>query len=182
VRRQTPGDTRGVPRRDFLRVAGRSLGVASLALWLTRCAAGGSGRQYGWEGVRSIGKGRYRVQVWEPIGGHTVPTFFVLLMKANEPAATIFEPYGVTNYDDVENFENVVNELRARYPNLRSSELEVEPVLANNATIGYAIKTRNLEYYVSYDKRGAQYVVRLSGRGKRPPHPTGGAGGAGAGR
>ena len=156
--------------------------MAALALWLTRCAAGESGRQWGWEGTRSISKGRYRVQVWEPIGWHTTGTFFVLLMKASEPEAKIFEPYGVTNYGESDNFENVVNELRARYPNLRSSELEVEPVVANNATIGYAIKTRNLEFYVSYDKRAAQYVVRLSGRGKRPPHPTGGAGGAGAGR
>ena len=156
--------------------------MAALAPWLTRCAAGESGRQYGWDEIRGIGKGRYRVQVWEPIGGHTIPTFFVLLTKASEPQATIFEPYGVTNYGEVENFETVVNELRARYPNLRSSELEVEPIVANNATIGYAIKTRNLESYVNYDKRAAQYVVRLSGRGKRPPHPTGGAGGAAAGR
>ena len=182
MRHQTPRDGRGLPRRDFLRVAARHLGVAALATWLTRCAARESGRQYGWEGTRSIGNGRYRVQVWEPIGGHTTPVFFALLMKAGEPEAKIFEPYGVTNYGESDNFEDVVNELRARYPNLRSSELEVESVVANNATIGYAIKTRNLEFYASYDKRAAQYVVRLSGRGKGTPHKTGVPGGAGAGR
>jgi hypothetical protein len=103
-------------------------------------------------------------------------------MKAGQPEAKIFEPYGVRDYGESDNFDDVVNELRARYPNLRSSQLEVEPVVADNATIGYAIKTRNLEFYASYDKRAAQYSLRLSGRGKRPPHPTGGAGGAGAGR
>ena len=154
------------------------LGLVLVAGWLAGCATG-AGPERGWDAVGRIPPGRYVVQTWEPVGGRTTPIFVILLTKAGDRPARIFEPYGVTAQGEVTDLAEVVAGYKQRYPALLPGDVEVQPVTADGTTIGSVIRTRGIDVYTYHDRATGDYSVRLSGFGKWPKRGGGGPGSAG---
>lgn len=156
------------------------LGLVLAAVACAGCATG-SGPDRGWDAVDRIPPGRYVVQTWEPIGGHTTPIFVIVLTRAGEPPVRIFEPYGVSTQGEVTRVGDVVAGYKQRYPALLASDVEVEPLTVDSTTIGHVIRTRRIDVYVYHDRASGDYSVRLNGLGKYPKRGGGGPGSAGGG-
>jgi len=159
-------------------VRGSLLGLVLALGWLAGCATG-AGPDRGWDAVDRIPPGRYVVQTWEPIGGHTTPIFVILVTRAGERPTRILEPYGVTTLGEITNLGDVVAGYERRYPALLPSDVRVDPLTVDGGAIGYVIRTRAIDVYAYHDRASGDFSVRLGGTGKYPKRGGGGPGGGG---
>jgi hypothetical protein len=146
---------------------------AAVGVWGAGCARMVEDRpRYGWEAAASaIPPGRYRTQIWQPPGQTTAPIFVAVLAKPGV-ATRIVEPYSVEDFGEVSP-ARVIDELRARSAGLLPSGVEVEPLVVGGETIGYVIRTRNIDVYVDREGPAGRYSVRLGGAGRYPLKPHG---------
>jgi hypothetical protein len=152
--------------------------------WMVRAAVGlgGAGcarvvgdrlRQGGWQAAEAaIPPGAYRTQIWQPPGQTTAPIFVAVLVKPSVAAARIHEPYSVEDYGEVSPAK-VIDELRTRYPGLLPNGLEVEPLVPAGETIGWVLRTRNIDVHVDRERSPGHFSIRLGGGGKEPLKPYG---------
>ncbi len=157
-------------RRETLQWAARGavwVGVAGCASIIDDAR-----RRYGWEAAAAIPPGPYRTQIWKPPEQTTAPIFVVVLVKPSVAPARILEPYTVEDRGEVQPAP-VIADLRARYPGLLPSAVEVEPLVVDGVEIGYVIRTRNINVYADLDRSLGQYRIRLGALGRYRLKPRG---------